>query len=145
LSSGTGLQTETWINFHGREEVIPFTVLQNISLHVNGRTHSAAEDSITTLWHRNGGYLPLGLQLGPLKRPFLNFSQTLTLQNSSILDAGTYEALLIIDSRSHFTFHLGCDYNYYIFLSSTLGLNTITLAQSKVQLKYYGKNTNLPV
>ena len=119
--------------------MIPFTVLQNINLHVSGRTHSAADNSITTLWYRNGGYLPLGSQVGLLKRPFLSFSQSLTLQNSSILDVGTYEAQLTIDTYTHFNSHLGCHDNYYQFLSYTLGVYTIILAQAKVQLKYYGK------
>lgn len=119
--------------------MIPFTVLQNINLQVSGRTHTAAHNSITTLWYRNGGYLPLGSQVGPLKRPFLSFSQSLTLQNSSILDVGTYEAQLTIDSYTHFNSHLGCHDNYYQFLSYTLRVYTIILAQAKVQLKYYGK------
>jgi len=121
--------------------VIPFTVLQNINLQVSGRTHTTAHNSITTLWYRNGGYLPLGSQVGLLKRPFLSFSQSLTLQNSSILDVGTYEAQLTIDSYTHFNSHLECHDNYYQFLSYTLGVYTIILAQAKVQLKYYG---NLP-
>jgi len=121
---------------------MPFTVLQNVSLQVSGRTcvkiYSAQDSGITSLWYRNGGYLPLGSQLGPLKRPFMNVSQTLTLKNSSLLDEGTYEALLTTNSYTHFNSHLGC-YNYYSFVYYTLEMRTIVLAQAKVQLKYYGK------
>ena len=125
--------------FHRGQETIPFTTLQNINLQVRGRTHSAVDNSITTLWYKNGGYLPLGSQLGPLKRPFLNFSQSLTLKNSSILDEGTYEAILTIGWLTHFNSHLGCHNNYYRFVYDILGVHTIILAQAKIQLKYYGK------
>ena len=124
--------------------MLPFTTLQNINLQVSGRTHSAIDNSITTIeWYKIGGNLPLGSQLGPLKRPFLNFSQSLSLKNSSILDEGTYEAILTIDSRTHFSSDLGCHNNYHSFVAYTLGMYTIVLAQAKIQLKYYGKELNL--
>ena len=82
----------------------------------------------------------LNFSLGPLKRPRLNVSQSLTLENSSILDEGTYDALLTTDPRTHFISHLGCPNNYYTYVdtSSTVGADDAVLAQATFQLKHYG-------
>ena len=78
--------------------------------------------------------------MGSLKRPHLNISQSLTLENSSIFDEGTYGALLTINLYTHFVSHLGYPNNYYyVFVASTVGADDTILAHAKLQLKYYGK------
>ena len=131
--SDAGIQ----ITFQGNQAVVLFTALQDLSLNITGKTHPGIDDTVISTWYRNGGSLPLGSRLGPLKRPHLNISQSLTLENSSILDAGTYDALLTIDPRTHFVSHLGCHGNYYTFVANTVGATI--LAQAQLQLKYYGK------
>ena len=110
--------------------------MQNLVLNITGKTNRGLDDTIVSTWYHNGGSLPLGSRLGPLKRSRLNFSQSLTLENASILDAGTYDVLLTIDPRAQFASH-GCHSNYYTFVDRTVGAYYI-LAQAKLQLKYYG-------
>ena len=114
--------------------------MQNLVLNITGKTHPGIDDNIVSTWYHNGGSLPLGSRLGPLKRPHLNISQSLTLENSSILDEGTYDALLTIDPRTHFVSHLGCHSNYYTFVDRTVGADDTVLAQATLQLKYYGRS-----
>ena len=113
--------------------------MQNLVLNITGKTNHRIDDTIITSWYRNGGSLPSGSRLGPLKRPHLNISQSLTLENSSILDEGTYEALLTMEPYTHFVSHLGCHSNYYTFVASTVGADDVIMAQEKLELKYYGK------
>ena len=133
-ASNAGIQ----IKFQENQAVVLFTALQDLVLNITGKTHPGIDDTVITTWYRNGGSLPLGSRLGPLKRPHLNISQSLTLENSSILDEGTYDALLTIDPRTHFVSHLGCHSNYYTFVASTVGADDTVLAQATLQLKYYG-------
>ena len=130
----------TQISFQGNQAVVLFTAMQNLVLNITGKTHPGIDDTVISTWYRNGGSLPLGYRLGPLKRPHLNISQSLTLENSSIYDAGTYEALLTIDPRTHFISHLGCHSNYYTFVDRTVRADDTILAQATLQLKYYGKS-----
>ena len=133
VPSDSGIQ----ITFQGNQAVVLFTAMQNLVLNITGKTHPEIDDTVITTWYRNGGSLPLGHRLGPLKRPHLNISQSLTLENSSILDEGAYDALLTIDPFTHFVSHLGCHGNYYTFVVNTFGATI--LAQAQLQLKYYGK------
>ena len=112
--------------------------MQNLVLNITGKTNLGIDDTVASTWYYNGGSLPSGSKFGALKRPHLNISQSLTLENSSILDAGTYDALLTIDPHTHFVSHLGCHNNYYAFVASTVGADDTILAQAKLQLKYYG-------
>ena len=126
------------IKFQGTQAVLPFTAMQNLTLSITGKTHHGIDDTILSTWYRNGNSRPLGSMLEPLKRPLLNISQSLTLENSSILDAGTYEVLLAIDPYTHFISHLGCHYNYYYFVDRTVGVDDAVLTRTKLELKYYG-------
>ena len=137
--SDSGIQ----ISFQGNQAIVFFTALQDLSLNIIGKTNHRIDDTVITTWYRNGGSLPLGSRLGPLKRPHLNISQSLTLENSSIFDEGTYDALLTIDPRTHIVSHLGCHSNYYTFVASTVGADDTVLAQATLQLKYYGKSMQL--
>ena len=112
--------------------------MQNLVLNITGKTNHRVDDTVASTWYCNGGSLPSGSKLGPLKRPHLNISQSLTLENSSILDEGTYEALLTVDPYTHFLRHLGCHRNYYTFVDRTVQADDTVLAQANVQLKYYG-------
>jgi len=112
--------------------------MQNLTLSIAGKTHPGIDDAILSTWYHNGHSLPLGSKLEPLKRPLLNVSQSLTLENSSTLDAGTYEVLLAIDPRTHLISHLGCHNDYYSFVDSTVRADDAVLAQTKLELKYYG-------
>ena len=112
--------------------------MQNLVLNITGKTNHRTDDTVVSTWYRNGGSLPSGSKLGALKRPRLNISQSLTLENASILDEGTYEALLTIYPHTHFVRHLGCHRNYYTFVDRTVGAYYTVLAQAKLQLKYYG-------
>ena len=137
----TGLSNSgTQISFQGNQAVVLFTAMQNLVLNITGITHPGIDDNIVTTWYRNGGSLPSSSRLGPLKRPQLNISQSLTLENSSILDEGTYDALLTIDPRTHFISHLGCHSNYYTFVDRTVRADDTILAQATLQLKYYGRS-----
>ena len=127
------------ISFQGNPAVLAFTAMQNLTLNITGKTHPGIDDTVAYTWYRNGGSLPSSSRLGALRRPHLNISQSLTLENSSILDAGNYDALLTIPTYTHFVRHLGCHYNYYGFVGQTVGAYTV-LAQAKLQLKYYGKS-----
>ena len=133
--SDTGIQ----ISFQGNQAVILFTAMQNLFLNVTGKTNRRIDDTVALTWYHNGVSFPSGSILGPLKRPHLNISQSLTLENSSILDEGTYDALLTIDPYTHFVRHLGCHSNYYTFVDHTVRADDTVLAQAKLQLKYYGK------
>ena len=133
----------TQISFQGNQAVVLFTAMQNLVLNITGKTHPGIDDNIVSTWYHNGGSLPLGSRLGPLKRPHLNISQSLTLENSSILDEGTYDALLTIDPRTHFISHLGCHSNYYTFVDRTVRADDTILAQATLQLKYYGRSVLL--
>jgi len=64
--------------------------MQNLTLSIAGKTHPGIDDAILSTWYCNGNSLPPGYKLEPLKRPLLNVSQSLTLENSSILDAGMH-------------------------------------------------------
>ena len=130
----------TQISFQGNQAVVLFTAMQNLVLNITGKTHPGIDDTVITTWYRNGGSLPLGSRLGTLKKPHLNISQSLTLENSSIFDEGTYEALLTIDPCTHFISHLHCHSNYYTFVASTVRADDIILAQATLQLKYYGRS-----
>ena len=112
--------------------------MQSLVLKITGKTNCGLDDTIASRWYHNGRRLLSSSKLGPLKRPHLSISQSLTLENSSILDEGTYDALLTIDPRTHFVSHLGCHNNYYTFVASTVGAEDTVLAQAKLQLKYYG-------
>ena len=135
----TGIQ----ISFQGNQAVIFFTAMQNLVLNITGKTHPGIDNTVITTWSRNGGSLPSSSRLGSLKRPHLNISQSLTLENSSILDEGMYDALLMIDPYTHFISHLGCHNNYYSFVANTVGADDTVLAHATLQLKYYGKSMQL--
>jgi len=128
----------TQINFQGNLAVLPFTATQNLTLSITGKTHPGVDDTILSTWYINGNRLPPGSKLESLKRPLLNIFQSLTLENSSILDAGTYEVLLVIVPYRHLISHLGCHNNYYFFIDSTVRAGYVVLSQTKLQLKYYG-------
>ena len=127
------------ISFQRNQAVLAFTAMQNLTLNINGKTLPVIYGTFSSTWYRNGGSLPSSSRLGSLKRPQLNISQSLTLENSSILDQGTYDALLTINPYTHFVSHLGCHSNYYTFVYSTVGTLHTVLAQAQLQLKYYGK------
>ena len=114
--------------------------MQSVTLNITGRAYPGIDDTITSTWYLNGRRLSFGTRLGPLKKPFLNVFQSLTIENSSILDEGTYESQLTIDPRTHFISSLGCHNNYYTFVDRTVGADDLTLAQTKLQLKYYGES-----
>ena len=128
------------ISFQGNQAVLAFTAMQNLTLSITGKTLPGIDDTVASTWYRNGGSLPSSSSLGALKRPNLNISQSLTLENSSILDEGTYDALLTVDPYTHFVRHLGCHYNYYTFVDRTVRADDTVLAQAKLQLKYYGRS-----
>ena len=107
---------------------------------ITEKTLPEIDDTVASTWYRNGGSLPSSSRLGALRRPHPNISQSLTLENTSILDEGTYDALMTIDPRTHFVSHLGCHNNYYTFVASTVGADDTVLAQAKLQLKYYGRS-----
>ena len=130
----------TQISFQGNQAVLAFTAMQNLTLNITGKTLPGIDDTVASTWYRNGGSLPSSSRLGPLKTPRLNISQSLTLENFSILDAGNYDALLTIDPYTHFVRHFGCHSNYYTFVASTVGADDTVLAQAKLQLKYYGRS-----
>ena len=137
VHAGPSDTVETQISFQGNQAVL-FTAMQNLVLNITGKTNRRIDDTVVSTWYRNGGSLASSSNLGPLKRPQLNISQSLTLENSSILDEGIYDALLTIDPRTHFVSHLGCHNNYYTFVASTVGADDTVLAQATLQLKYYG-------
>ena len=128
----------TQIRFQGNQHVVLFTAMQNLSLNIAGKILAGIDDTVTSTWYCNGHSLPSGSILGLLKRPHLNISQSLTLENASILDEGTYDALLTVDPYGHFVHYLGCHYNYYIFVDRTVRADDTVLAQATLQLKYYG-------
>ena len=128
------------ISFQGNQAVIPFMAIQNLTLNITGRTYPGVDDTTASTWYLNGHRLPSGSRLGQLKKLRLSVFQSLTLENSSILDLGTYEALLTIDPRTHFISNLGCHRNYYSFVDNTVGADDIILAQTNIQLKYYGES-----
>ena len=128
----------TQISFQGNQAVLAFTAKQNLVLNITGKTNRGLDDTIASQWYHSGHRLFSSSRLGPLKRPHLNIFQSLTLENSSILDEGTYDALLTIDPRTHFVSHLGCHNNYYTFVASTVGAGDTVFAQANLQLKYYG-------
>ena len=130
----------TQISFQGNQAVLAFTAMQNVTLNITGKTHPGIDDTVAYTWYRNGGSLPSSSRLGALRRPHLNISQSLTLENTSILDEGTYAALLTIRTYTHFVRHLGCHYNYYGFVGRTVGAYYTVLSQAKLQLKYYGRS-----
>ena len=132
------------ISFQGNQAVLPFMALQNLTLSITGRTYPGVDDTTASTWYLNGHRLLSGSRLGPLKKLRLSVFQSLTLENSSILDLGTYEAPLTIDPRMHFISNLGCHRNYYSFVDSTVGADDVLLAQTNIQLKYYGE-TPLPL
>ena len=138
MHPGSSDTVGTQISFQGNQAVLTFMAMQNLNLNITGKTFPGIDDTVSSTWYRNGGSLPSSSRLGPLKRLHLNISQSLTLENCSILDEGTYDALLTIDPRTHFISHLGCHSNYYTFVASTVGADDTILAQAKLQLKYYG-------
>ena len=142
IHAGKSETIGTQISFQGNRAVVPFTAMRNFILNITGKTSCGVDDTIASRWYHNGRSLQFGLRLGPLKRSPLNISQSLTLENVSILDAGTYDALLTIDPYTHFVSHLGCHSNYYTFVASTVGADDTVLAQAKLQLKYYGRSSN---
>ena len=117
--------------------------MQNLVLNITGETNCGLDHTIASRWYHNGRSLQLGFRLGPLKRSCLNISQSLTLENSSILDVGIYDTLLMINPYTHFVSYLGCPNNYYTFVASTVGIDDIILAKTKLQLKYYGMSSPL--
>ena len=128
----------TQVSFQGNQVTVPFTAMQNLVLNITGKTNRGLDDTIASRWYHNGHRLFSSSSLGPLKRSHLNISQSLTLENSSILNEGTYDALLTIDPYTHLVSHLGCHNNYYTFVASTVGAYYTVLAQANLQLKYYG-------
>ena len=112
--------------------------MQDLVLNITGKNKRGLDDTIASRWYHNGRQLFSSSRLGALKRPHLNISQSLTLENASIYDEGSYDALLTIDPHTHFVSHLGCHNNYYTFVASTVGVSNIILAQATLQLKYYG-------
>ena len=139
MHAGPSDTAGTQISFQRNQAVLAFTAMQNLTLNINGKTLPVIYGTLSSTWYRNGGSLPSGSRLGPLKRPHLNISQSLTLENSSILDEGTYDALLTINPYTHFVSYLGCHRNYYTFVYSTVGAYYTVLTQAQLQLKYYGK------
>ena len=139
MHAGPSDTVGTQISFKRNQAVFAFTAMQNLTLNINGKTLPGIYGTFSSTWYRNGGSLPSSSRLGPLKRPQLNISQSLTLENSSILDEGTYDALLTINPYTHFVSYLGCHRNYYTFVYSTVGAYYTVLTQAQLQLKYYGK------
>ena len=138
VHAGSSDTIGTQISFQGNQVVVPFTTMQNLILNITEKTNRGLDDTIASRWYHNGRRRLSSSSLGPLKRSRLNISQSLTLENVSIYDAGTYDALLIINPYTHFVSHLGCHNNYYTFVASTVGADSTVLSQAKLQLEYYG-------
>ena len=98
--------------------------MQNLVLSITGKSNHSIDDTVVSIWYRNGGSLPLASRLGSLKKPHLNISQSLTLENSSILDEGTYDALLTIT-------HI---HTLYLTLDAIVTTTPLLIIQSKLKL-----------
>ena len=64
--SDSGIQ----ISFQGNQAVVLFTAMQNLVLNITGKTNHRVDDTVASTWYCNGGSLPSGSKLGPLKRAF---------------------------------------------------------------------------
>ena len=127
----------TQISYQGNQVVVLFTAMQNVILNIAGETNCGLDHTVASRWYTTM-VIQHGLRLGQLKRSCLNISQSLTLENSSILNAGIYDTLLTIDPYTHFVSYLRCPNNYHTFVASTIGVDDIILGKTKLQLKYYG-------
>ena len=89
MHPGSSNTVGTQISFQGNKAVLAFTAMQNLTINITGKTFPGIDDTVSSTWYLNGGSLPSSSRLGPLKRLHLNISQSLTLENCSILDEGS--------------------------------------------------------
>ncbi len=114
-----------------------FTESDNITLVLQGHIQPSFEELVTIRWKHNGQTLSTNKYiLEPLQQPFLSLSQTMRIVDANFLDAGEYTATLEISSNSYLSQHLQCPYEYYQFVTSTLGISSVTLSEAVVRLKY---------
>ena len=101
LHPGPSDTVGTLISFQGNQALVAFTARQNLTLNITGKSNLGIDDTIITTWYHNDCGLS-DFRFGTtIKRTHLNISQSLTLENSSIFDAGTYDVLLTIDPHTY--------------------------------------------
>ncbi len=134
VSEPEGFHYPAYVGFNEGQDM-DFTEFDNITLVLQGRVPPSLEESVTTAWKVNGKSLPTDY-LGPLHGPLLSISQMLSIKNANFLDAGEYIATLEVDPYTYLSEHLQCPHVYFDFVSNTLGIDSITLAQAVIRLNY---------
>ena len=143
---GESAEQSTVIQFVGGANfnTVPFRDLDEITLDVYGKTDASVDGTISTSWYHNGGELPLGSELGALKKSLQRISQSLEIMKlNQIVDSGVYEVDVNVDAYAHLVSHLQCPNAYAELVSNVFLADRITLDWDIVELKYYGRNTEL--
>ena len=129
------------IHFESDQTTVPFTTSsQQISLQIGGQLVRHEHDTVSTIWHFNGGSsLPPATSLGLLQKPVNDIYQKMEIVYPNIFDSGTYEASLVVEPYVHFVSYLACPPAYSGFIEREVGVSHVILSKARAKLQYYGK------
>ena len=122
--------------------VLSFTTSDSITINISGNAPITQQNYVYTSWYFNGYSLPSGTSLSSLLKLPTGITQTLRINNPTALHNGTYEALLLMNTRSYSYFQqFACPYGYWYFVyySDRAWVNPIILDRISINLQYYGE------
>ena len=121
---------------------LSFTTSDIITIKISGNAPTTQQNYVYTSWYFNGYSLPSGTYLSSLLKLPTGIIQTLKINNPTPLHNGTYEALLLMNTRSYSYFQqFACPYGYWYFVyySDRAWVNPIILYRISINLQYYGE------
>ena len=137
FSTGECPANEGYIRATPSSETVPYTTSNAITITINGNAPATERNLVYTSWYFNGSSLPSGTSISSLQKLPTDITQTLRISNPTPLHAGTYEALLLLNSYSYMR-QFACP-DAYIYFRSRAGINRIILDRISTKLQYYGE------
>ena len=121
---------------------LSFTTSDIITINISGNAPITQQNYVYTSWYFNGYSLPSGTSLSSLLKLPTGITQNLRINTPTALHNGTYEVLLLMNTRSYSYFQqFSCPnvYRYFVYSSSRAGVYETILDQISFNLQYYGE------
>jgi len=128
------------ISFANPKSPFPYTFSDStLPIILTGNAPSAILSVVTVAWYIGGSASSMfsGTSLSQLQNVPSGISQTLSINNPTLLHENTYEAVLWLHPFRYLT-QFGCP-SEYLSYGDKVGLGDVILDQTQVVLKYYGE------
>jgi len=128
------------ISFANSKSPFPYTISDStLLIMLTGNAPSAILSVVTVAWYISGSssFRFSSTSLSRLQNLPSGISQTLSINNPTLLHENTYEAVLWLRPFRYLT-QFGCPLEYLSY-GDKVGLGDVILDQTQVVLKYYGE------